>query len=145
MRLEEASSGLVGRIALFVTFAATVALLIIFAKPLSQLAIGLFEAYSGSGQASRTNRLAANTTVVPEHPSPSADRAPAPVNTMAVAAAGSVPVAQPQQYAPAQQPVQPVQPVLPQQSISQMQQAALPAPAQPLAPEFGPRKISFVG
>ena len=63
VRLEEGSSGLVGRIALFVTFAATVALLIIFAKPLSQLAIGLFEAYSGSGQATRTNRLAANPTV----------------------------------------------------------------------------------
>ena len=96
VRLEEGSSALVGRIALFVTFAATVALLIIFAKPLSQLATGLFEAYSGSGQTSRTNRLAA-TTVVPEHPSPSADRTPAPVNRMAVAAAGNVPVAQPQQ------------------------------------------------
>jgi len=142
VRLEEGSSGLVGRIALFVTFAATVALLIIFAKPLSQLAIGLFEAYSGSGQATRTNRLAANTTVVPEHPSPSADRAPAPVSTMAVAAAGSVPVAQQQQYAPAQQPAQPV---LPQQSISQMQQAALPAPAQPLAPESGAPKNFFRG
>jgi branched-chain amino acid transport system substrate-binding protein len=142
VRLEEGSSGLVGRIALFVTFAATVALLIIFAKPLSQLATGLFEAYSGSGQASRTNRLAANTTVVPEHPSPSADRTPAPVNRMAVAAAGNVPVAQPQQYAPAQQPVQPV---LPQQSISQMQQAALPAPAQPLAPESGAPKNVFRG
>ena len=142
VRLEEGSGGLVGRIALFVTFAATVALLIIFAKPLSQLAIGLFEAYSGSGQATRTNRLAANTTVVPEHPSPSADRAPAPVSTMAVAAAGSVPVAQPQQYAPAQQPAQPV---LPQQSISQMQQAALPAPAQPLAPESGAPKNFFRG
>ncbi len=144
MRLEEGSSGLVGRIALFVTFAATVALLIIFAKPLSQLATGLFEGYSGSAQASKTNRLAASTTVVPEQSSPSADRAPAPVNTMAVAAAGSVPVAQPQQYAPAQQPVQPAA-VPPQQSISQMQQAALPAPAQPLAPEFGAPKNFFRG
>lgn len=145
VRLEERSSGLVGRIALFVTFAATVALLIIFAKPLSQLATGLFEAYSGNGQASKTSRLAANNTVVPEQSSPSADRAPAPVNKMAVAAAGSVPVAQPQQYAPAQQPVQPVQPVLPQQSISQMQQAALPAPAQPLAAESGAPKNVFRG
>lgn len=142
VRLEEGSSGLVGRIALFVTFAATVALLVIFAKPLSQLATGLFEAYSGSGQASKTNRVAANNTVVPEHSSPAADRAPAPVNTMAVAAAGSVPVAQPQQYVPAQQPVQPV---LPQQSISQMQQAALPAPAQPLAAGSGAPKNVFRG
>ena len=142
VRLEEGSSGLVGRIALFVTFAATVALLVIFAKPLSQLATGLFEAYSGSGQAPKTNRVAANNTVVPEHSSPAADRAPAPVNTMAVAAAGSVPVAQPQQYAPAQQPVQPV---LPQQSISQMQQAALPAPAQPLAAGSGAPKNVFRG
>src|SRR6186997_273915 len=47
VRLEEGSSGLVGRIAFFVTFAATIALLIIFAKPLSQLASGLFEAYFG--------------------------------------------------------------------------------------------------
>jgi ABC-type branched-subunit amino acid transport system substrate-binding protein len=58
---------------------------------------------------------------------------------MAVAAAGSVPVAQPQQYAPAQQPV------LPQQSISQMQQAALPAPAQPLAAGSGAPKNVFRG
>ena len=137
VRLEEESSGLLGRIALFVTFAATVALLIIFAKPLSQLAIGLFEAYSGSAQESKTNRLAGSNTVVPEQSSPSAGRAPA-VNTMAVAAAGSVPVAQPQQYGPAQQPVQPV---LPQQSISQMQQAALPAPAQPLAAESAPKNV----
>ena len=144
VRLEEGPSGLVKRIALFVTFAATVALLIIFAKPLSQVATGLFEAYSGNGQASKAGRLAANTTVVPEQ-SPSADRAPAPANRMAVAAAGSVPVAQPQQYAPAQQPVQPVQPVLPQQSNSQMQQAVLPAPAQPLAPESGPPKNIFRG
>jgi ABC-type branched-subunit amino acid transport system substrate-binding protein len=142
VRLEEGSSGLVGRIALFVTFAAIVALLIIFAKPLSQLANGLFEAYSGNGQASKTSRLAANTTVVPEHSSPSADRTPAPANRMAVAAAGNVPVAQPQQSAPAQQPVQPVPP---QQSVSQMQQAALPAPAQPLAPESGPTKNLFRG
>lgn len=142
VRLEEGSSGLVGRIALFVTFAATVALLVIFAKPLSQLATGLFEAYSGSGQAPKTNRVVANNTVVPGHSSPAADRAPVPVNTMAVAAAGSVPVAQPQQYAPAQQPVQPV---LPQQSISQMQQAALPAPVQPLAAGSGAPKNVFRG
>jgi branched-chain amino acid transport system substrate-binding protein len=141
VRLEERSSRVVGRVALFVTFAATVALLIIFAKPLSQLATGLFEGYFGSGQASRTNRLAGNNTVVPEHSSPSADRAPAPANRMAVAAAGSVPVAQPQQYAPTQQPLQPVPP----QSISQTQQAALPAPAQPLAPESGAPKNSFRG
>src|SRR5262245_64712392 len=44
VRLEKGPSGLVKRIALFVTFAATVALLIIFAKPLSQVATGLFEA-----------------------------------------------------------------------------------------------------
>lgn len=142
VRLEEGSSGLLGRVALFVTFAATVALLIVFAKPLSQLASGLFEAYFWGAQVSKTSRLAANNTVVPEHSSPSADRASAPVNTMAVAAAGNVPVAQPQQYAPAQQPVQPV---LPQQSISQMQQAALPAPAQPLAPESGAPKNFFRG
>src|SRR5262245_11671820 len=88
VRLEEGSSGLVRRIALFVTFAATIALLIIFAKPLSQLATGLFEAYSGDGQASKACRLTANTTAVPEHSSPSADRATAPANRMAVAAAG---------------------------------------------------------
>src|SRR5262245_47765460 len=64
VRLEEGSSGLVRRVALFVTFAATVALLIIFAKPLSQVATGLFEAYSGDGQASKACRLTANTTAV---------------------------------------------------------------------------------
>jgi ABC-type branched-subunit amino acid transport system substrate-binding protein len=144
VRLEEGSSGLIRRVALFVTFAATVALLIIFAKPLSQLANGLVEAYSGGGQASKASRLAANTTVVPEHSSPAADRAPAPANRMAVAAAGSVP-AQPQQYVPAQQPVQPVQSAVPQQSNSQMQQAMLPAPAQPLAPDSAAPKNFFRG
>lgn len=143
VRLEEGPSGLVKRIALFVTFAATVALLIIFAKPLSQVATGLFEAYSGDGQASKAGRPTATTPA--EHSSPSADRAPAPTNRMAVAAAGNVPVAQPQQHAPAQQPVQPVQPVPPQQSVSQMQQATLPAPARPLAPESGAAKNLFRG
>lgn len=143
VRLEEGSSGLVGRVALFVTFAATVALLVIFARPLTQLATGIVEAYSsGNGQGSKTNRVAANNTAAPEHSSPAADRAPAPVNTVAVAAAGSVPVAQPQQYAPAQQLVQPV---VPQQSISQMQQATLPAPAQPLAAGSGTPKNVFRG
>src|SRR5574339_118471 len=89
VRLEEGPAGLVGRIALFVTFAATVALLIIFARPISQLATGLFESYSESAHAPKTNRLAAGNTVIPEQSSPSADRARAPVNTMAVAAAGS--------------------------------------------------------
>src|SRR5262245_38541699 len=139
VQLEEGSSGLVRRIALFVTFAATVALLIISAKPLSQLATGLFETYSGSPHASKTNRIAASNTVVPEQSSPSADRAPAPVNTMAVAAAGGVPLAQPQQDAP---PQQRVQPVLPQQPNLQMQQAALPAP---VAAESGAPKNSFRG
>jgi ABC-type branched-subunit amino acid transport system substrate-binding protein len=138
VRLEEGPSGLVKRIALFITFAATVALLIIFAKPLSQVATGLFEAYSGDGQASKAGRL-------PEHSSPSAERTPAPANRMAVAAAGNVPVAQPQQHAPAQQPVQPVQPVPPQQSVPQMQQATRPAPAQALAPESGAAKNLFRG
>jgi ABC-type branched-subunit amino acid transport system substrate-binding protein len=138
VRLEEGPSGLVKRIALFITFAATVALLIIFAKPLSQVATGLFEAYSGDGQASKAGRL-------PEHSSPSAERTPAPANRMAVAAAGNVPVAQPQQHAPAQQPVQPVQPVPPQQSVPQMQQATRPAPAQALAPESGTAKNLFRG
>lgn len=140
VRLEEGPAGLVGRIALFVTFAATVALLIIFARPISQLATGLFESYSESAHAPKTNRLAAGNTVIPEQSSPPADRARAPVNTMAVAAAGSAPAAQ--QYAPAQHPVQPVPP---QQSIPQTQQAALPAPAQPLAAESAPPKNIFRG
>ena len=141
VQIEKGSSGLVGRIALFVTFAATVALLIIFAKPLSQVATGLFDAYSGNGQASKASRLAANTTVVPEHSSPSADRTPAPANRTAVAAAGSVPVAPAQQTGPAQQPMQPIPP---QQPIP-MQQATLPAPAQPFAPESGASKNLFRG
>ena len=143
VRLEEGSSGLIGRVALFVTFAALVALLIIFARPLSQLAIAFYDGYSERAHESKTDRATVRN-VVPEQSPVAADRTPVPARTsVAVAAAGSAPVnAQPQHYttAQAQQPI-----VQPQQSISQMQQAALPAPAQPLTPESGAPKNVFRG
>ena len=43
VRLEDESSGLIARVALFVSLAALIALLIIFAKPLTQFAGTLFD------------------------------------------------------------------------------------------------------
>jgi hypothetical protein len=133
---------LIGRVALFVTIAAFVALLIIFARPLSQVATAFFDGYFERAHEPKTDRATARN-VVPEQSPVAADRTPVPARTsVAVAAAGSAPVnAQPQQYTTAQ----PQQPALqPQQSISQMQQAALRL-AQPLAADQGLRKMSFVG
>jgi ABC-type branched-subunit amino acid transport system substrate-binding protein len=160
VRLEDESSGLIARVALFVSLAAVIALLIIFAKPLTQFAGGLFANYS--------ERADAKTDQAPARAPQSEQRAPvnrasAPTQPMAVAAAGNTPViAQPQSYPgyqpqqPGNQPQQPAsqlqqpasqlqQPASqPQQPASQsplpggQQQAALSNPSQPLAQESRP-------
>ena len=53
-RLEDGTSTLVGRIALVVTFAAVVALVLIFAKPISQGAHALFDTASRAVQTSKS-------------------------------------------------------------------------------------------
>jgi len=70
-RLEDGASTLVGRIALVVTFAAVVALVLIFAKPISQGAHTLFDTASRVVQTSKSvdlltpNNLPANDPVAP--------------------------------------------------------------------------------
>ena len=129
VRLDDGSSRLIGRVALFVTFAALVALLIIFARPLSQLATTFFDGYPDRAHESKTDRATVRNAVPEQRPT-SADKTPVPAKpTAVVAAAGSAPVI-------AQ---------LPQQTISQMQQAALPTPAQSLASESGAPKNVFRG
>ena len=129
VRLDDGSSRLIGRVALFVTFAALVALLIIFARPLSQLATTFFDGYPNRAHESKTDRATVRNAVPEQRPT-SADKTPVPAKpTAVVAAAGSAPVI-------AQ---------LPQQTISQMQQAALPTPAQSLASESGAPKNVFRG
>lgn len=134
VRLDDGSTGLIGRIALVVTFAAVVALLIIFARPLSQLANGLFDLNSEKAQAAKTDRVA-STTVVPEQPS--ADRASVPARAVGLASMGGAPLSapQPQQYAVGQ----------PQQPVVQTQQAAVQPTLQPLAQEPATPKNIFRG
>jgi ABC-type branched-subunit amino acid transport system substrate-binding protein len=125
VRLEDESSGLIARVAMFVSFAALIALLIIFAKPLSQFAIGLFDSHSERADA-KTDRAPVRTPA-PEQRAP-ASRASVPTEPIAVASAANTPVtAQPQPYAGTQ----------PQQPGGQ-QQAALSNPAQPRAQESRP-------
>jgi ABC-type branched-subunit amino acid transport system substrate-binding protein len=132
VRLEDESGGLIARVAMFVSFAALVAMLIIFAKPLVQYAGGLFDSYSEKADA-KADRVPTRTSV-PEQRVP-ASRASAPTEPVAVAAAANTPViAQPQPNAGAQ----------PQQPRVQ-QQAALSNPVQPLAQESRPSNNSVRG
>jgi hypothetical protein len=85
VRLEEESTGLIGRIAIFVTFAACIALLIIFAKPLSQLAGGLFDNYSERADAKADRAPLRNAAT--DQPAP-APRASVPAGGIALASAG---------------------------------------------------------
>ena len=125
VRLEEESSGLIARVALFVSLAALIALLIIFAKPLAQFAGGLFDSYSERADA-KSDRAPVRTPV-PEQRAP-ASRASVPTQPIAVAAAANTPViAQPQPYAG----IQPQPP-------GGQQQAALSNHTQPLPQESRP-------
>ncbi len=125
MRLEEEFSGLIARVALFVTFAAFVALLIISAKPISQFAAGFFDSYSKTAD-EKTNR-APIRNAASERPAPTNPASSSP-QVIAVAAAGSTPVIVPPQLYPATPPQQP----------NVQQQAALSGPAQPFAGESRP-------
>ena len=117
-RLEDGTSTLVGRIALVVTFAAVVALVLIFAKPISQGAHALFDTASRAVQTSKSIDPLTPTNV------PSNDPAPA---TRVVAASASPPPA----AAPAAQPA----PASVGQSAPTNQQVTLSTPAQPLGQE----------
>ena len=129
MRLEEEFSGLIARVTLFVTFAAFVALLIIFAKPISKFAGAFFDSYSERADAKTDRAPLRNAGWQQSVP---ANRMSVPAEAIAVAGAGSPPViAQPQ---PQPQPYPGPQP----QQPSVQQQAALSTPAQPFERESRP-------
>jgi ABC-type branched-subunit amino acid transport system substrate-binding protein len=125
-RLEDGTSTLVGRIALVVTFAAVVALVLIFAKPISQGVHALFDTASRTVQTSKSDVLTPSNV-------PSNDPiAPA----TRVAAANVTP--------PAVAPVAPPAPASVGQSSAQTQ-ASLSSVTQPLGQEPGSARTTFRG
>ena len=126
-RLEDGTSTLVGRIALVVTFAAVVALVLIFAKPISQGAHALFDTASRAVQTSKSIDLLTPSNV------PSND--PVAPATRVAAASATPPVAAPAQPAPAS---------VGQSSVNN-QQATLSSPAQPIGQEPTAVKTTFRG
>jgi ABC-type branched-subunit amino acid transport system substrate-binding protein len=128
-RLEDGTSTLVGRIALVVTFAAVVALVLIFAKPISQGAHALFDTASRAVQTSKSIDLLTPTNVPANDPV-------APATRVAAASASPPPAA-----APAAQPA----PASVGQSAPANQQVTLSTPAQPLGQEPTAAKTTFRG
>src|SRR5262245_26408690 len=124
-RLEDGTSTLIGRIALVVTFAAVVALVLIFAKPISQGAHTLFDTASKAVQTSKSIDLLTPSNV------PSNDSV-APATR--VAAASVTPPAS-----------QPPAPASVGQSAPNGQQASLSSVAQPLGQEPTNVKTTFRG
>jgi branched-chain amino acid transport system substrate-binding protein len=128
-RLEDGTSTLVGRIALVVTFAAVVALVLIFAKPISQGAHALFDTASRAVQTSKSIDLLTPTNVPANDPV-------APATRVAAASASPPPAA-----APAAQPA----PASVGQSAPANQQVTLSTPAEPLGQEPTAAKTTFRG
>jgi branched-chain amino acid transport system substrate-binding protein len=127
-RLEDGTSTLIGRIALVVTFAAVVALVLIFAKPISQGAHTLFDTASRAVQTSKSIDILTPTNVPSNDPVAPATR---------VAAASAPPPA----AAPAPQPA----PASVGQSAPTGPQASLSSPAQPIGQDPTTIKTTFRG
>ena len=117
-RLEDGTSTLIGRIALVVTFAAVVALVLIFAKPISQGVHALFDTVSRAVQTSKSDVLTPSNAPSNEPIAPAARVAAAPVAPPAPASVG--------------------------QSSTQTQ-ASLSSPAQPTGQEPGSVRTTFRG
>jgi ABC-type branched-subunit amino acid transport system substrate-binding protein len=117
-RLEDGTSTLIGRIALVVTFAAVVALMLIFAKPISQGVHALFDTVSRAVQTSKSDVLTPSNAPSNEPIAPAARVAAAPVAPPAPASVG--------------------------QSSTQTQ-ASLSSPAQPTGQEPGSVRTAFRG
>ncbi len=118
-RLEErTSTSLIGRIALVVTFAAVIALMLIFAKPISQGVHALFDTVSRAVQTSKSDVLTPSNAPSNEPIAPAARVAAAPVAPAAPASVG--------------------------QSSTQTH-ASLSSPAQPTGPEPGSVRTTFRG
>ena len=122
VRLDDEPRSVIARVALFVSVAAFIALVIIFAKPLSQFASGFFGSYSESADV-KTDRASPRNAAA-EQPS-QANRASVPAKAITVVAGGNTSVAGPPQSSAGTQSQQ-----------SGAQQPAPSNPAQPVAQEL---------
>ena len=140
-RLEDGPSALIGRVALVVTFAAVVALVLIFARPISQGAHALVDATSRLFGSSKSTDLLTASTASESTAS----------QTRTASASVAAPVPAPVAQAPAAN-VQPAPAAVAQpapttvaQASSGGQQLSLSSPAQPLGQEPSGPKVMVRG
>jgi branched-chain amino acid transport system substrate-binding protein len=140
-RLEDGPSALIGRVALVVTFAAVVALVLIFARPISQGAHALVDATSRLfGSSKSTDLLTAGNASSSE-----STGSPTRTASASVAAPVPAPVAQPAPAAAQPAAVAQTAPTTVAQASSGGQQLSLSAPAQPLGQEPSGPKVMVRG
>ena len=140
-RLEDGPSALIGRVALVVTFAAVVALVLIFARPISQGAHALVDATSRLfGSSKSTDLLTAGNAS-------SSESAGSPTRTASASVAAPVPapVAQPAPAAAQPAAVAQTAPTTVAQASSGGQQLSLSTPSQPLGQEPSGPKVMVRG
>ena len=140
-RLDDGPSALIGRVALVVTFAAVVALVLIFARPISQGAHALVDATSRLFGSSKSTDLLTASTATESTAS----------QTRTASASVAAPVPAPVAQAPAAN-VQPAPATVAQpapttvaQASSGGQQLSLSSPAQPLGQEPSGPKVMVRG
>src|SRR5215472_5992668 len=140
-RLDDGPSALIGRVALVVTFAAVVALVLIFARPISQGAHALVDATSRLFGSSKSTDLLTASTASESTAS----------QTRTASASVAAPVPAPVAQAPAAN-VQPAPAAVAQpapttvaQASSGGQQLSLSSPAQPLGQEPSGPKVMVRG
>src|SRR5215831_3466868 len=140
-RLEDGPSALIGRVALVVTFAAVVALVLIFARPISQGAHALVDATSRLfGSSKSTDLLTASTAS--EATSSTTRTASASVAAPVPAPVAQAPAANVQ---PAPAAVAQPAPTTVAQASSGGQQLSLSSPGQPLGQEPSGPKVMVRG
>jgi|KBSMisStandDraft_5_1062788.scaffolds.fasta_scaffold08108_2 branched-chain amino acid transport system substrate-binding protein len=140
-RLDEGPSALISRVALVVTFAAVVALVLIFARPISQGAHALVDATSRLfGSSKSTDLLTASTAS--ESTSSTTRTASASVAAPVPAPVAQAPAANPQ---PAPAAVAQPAPSTVAQASSGGQQLSLSSPGQPLGQDTSGPKVMVRG
>jgi len=140
-RLDDGPSALIGRVALVVTFAAVVALVLIFARPISQGAHALVDATSRLlGSSKSTDLLTASTAT--ESTASQTRTASASVAAPVPAPVAQAPAANVQ---PAPAAVAQPAPTTVAQASSGGQQLSLSSPAQPLGQEPSGPKVMVRG
>ena len=140
-RLEDGPSALIGRVALVVTFAAVVALVLIFARPISQGAHALVDATSRLfGSSKSTDLLTAGNASSSQFTG-----SPTRTASASVAAPVPAPVAQPAPAAAQPAAVAQTAPTTVAQASSGGQQLSLSTPAQPLGQEPSGPKVMVRG